>query len=78
MCREKLQGAQDGWSIKYGDVACDHVREAVGQGSWVPCEWIDILPWRGDEAITNFALVSQGSNLTVRAFSDQRDQEGGC
>ena len=69
--------AQDGWSIKCGDVAGDHVRKAVGQGLWVPSEWIDILPWRGDEAITNFALTSQGSNLTVRAFSDQRDQEGG-
>lgn len=40
-------------------------RETVGQGSWVPCKWIHILSWGGDEVITNLALVSQGSVLMV-------------
>ena len=40
-------------------------RETVGRGSWVPCKWIHILSWEGDEVITNFSLVTQGSNLMV-------------
>lgn len=40
-------------------------REAVGQGSCVSCQWVHILSWSGEEAITNFAPVSQGYGLMI-------------